>query len=89
MVSESFGGTDWQCIERNCDGVLGRIVKGELVLDGAGANTDGVNLVVACPVCGRHKVWWAKDRSVIAAASVLITRMFADLLEIARKDESL
>ena len=66
-------GVDWKCVDDRCSGVLGRTVKGELVIDGVRANTDGASVIVYCPVCGRPKVWWVKDRAVLAAASSILS----------------
>ena len=68
-------GVDWKCVNSDCDGVLGRIIRGELVLNNTRANTDGVNLVVRCPSCGATKCWFAKDRATISAAVDVIKRL--------------
>lgn len=57
---------DWSCVSPSCDGVLGKIIRGELVLaDDARANTDGTKVVVMCPKCGRTKVWYSKEQAII------------------------
>ena len=52
-----------------CDAILGYIVDSELTLvEGVKATTDGVNLTLLCPKCGRPKVWYPQPRKILAAA---------------------
>ena len=76
-----LSGQDWYCVDADCvngygkRSVLGRIIKGELVIDSARANTDGTRIVVICPKCGRPKTWFATDRKVISEAWMIMYRM--------------
>ena len=76
-------GVPWRCLDDECPGVLGRIVRGELVVTrGSQVNTSETNLVVSCPVCGRPKVWYAKPRAVLAAASDVISDKVDKLFDV-------
>ncbi len=68
-------------MREGCHGILGRIIKGELVLDKVRANTSGVNVIIACPVCGTIKTWWAKDRAVVGEALNVLSKAFGKLLQ--------
>ena len=52
-----------------CDAILGHIVDSELtVAEGIKVTTDGINLTLLCPKCGRPKVWYPQPRKILAAA---------------------
>lgn len=53
---------DWVC--PSCSTVLGKVVLGELVVQGQvkNFNTDKANIVITCPSCEYHKVWYSNDR---------------------------
>lgn len=50
-----------------CEKQLGYIVGGELITENL-VNTDGVNLIILCPGCGRPKVWYPQPQKILAAA---------------------
>lgn len=65
----------WYCVNRDaCDFVLGEVVGGELHLGkDSTAMTRGPNLVVTCPNCGTHKVWYTSDPLLRANYQMLDT----------------
>ena len=77
---------DWYCINRECAdatgkrSVLGRIVKGELVISGTPANTDGTHVTVLCPLCGTPKTWFATDKKVVAEFWAVMNRVMGKLM---------
>ena len=77
-------GSDWPCVR--CSTAIGRTVRGELIIDGAKANTDGTKLVITCPQCGTPKIWYAKDRAVIQEAVTVLLRMFEKLSRVGEEN---
>jgi hypothetical protein len=52
----------WACPNQSCGNEIGKVLGGELILDGIRCNTSGPNLVTTCPKCGTTKVWYTQDR---------------------------
>jgi hypothetical protein len=79
---------DWYCVDTKCvdtqgkRSVLGRIVRGELVINGVKANTDGTHVTVMCPTCGQPKTWFAADKKVVAEFWQVISRVMGRLMEV-------
>lgn len=55
----------WYCTDRNCGGVIGHIVAGELHLadnvDPSSVRSQGNSLIIECPKCGSTKVWYSSS----------------------------
>lgn len=65
---------EWYCTDRDCGTVLGHVVGRELdVSGGVVSKTDGPNLVVTCPRCGKTKIWYSSDKVVRAIYELLDT----------------
>lgn len=56
-----MGKIEWMCVD--CGFILGKVLGGELhpEVDGKKTRTNGPNLVITCPDCGRVKVWYTSD----------------------------
>lgn len=87
-----LGAQDWYCIDRDCvnvrgrRSVLGRIVKGELVIDGVKANTDGTHLTVICPGCATPKTWFAADKKVVSEFWTVMNRTMSKLMGVVENE---
>ena len=70
----------WPC--PNCGTNLGTVVSGEIAVDRVVEliNTQGVNLVLTCPQCGRPKVWYAKEDAVLTASQRVQARLIAQAM---------
>lgn len=88
-------GQDWYCVDDKCfdkNGkrtVLGRIVKGELVVVGGRVNTDGTDVVVLCENCGHPKTWWPTDKKLIGSAYGSIGRVLDKVMRLIDLVESI
>lgn len=62
----------WRCYTPGCRGIMGTIVKGELILDAASedvelVSTEGAFVNVTCSKCGRPNRWVPKDSDLVSA----------------------
>ncbi len=70
----------WPC--PTCGTNLGTVVGGEITVDPVVelVNTQGVNLVLTCPQCGKPKVWYAKEDAVLTASKRVEARLIAQAM---------
>lgn len=72
MSEKTYRDTSWYCTDRDCGEVLGTVIGRELMLNGnIKAITDGPNLIVTCPKCGRNKVYYNSDPLVRAVFQLI------------------